>query len=99
VADASGERTGDVNAAIKVVVRFDDGETRTWSGKSSGGDGLAESYTDKAAKLDETPRRYTWHHLEDGKSMILVPRDLHDAVKHSGGVSRYKHNTGVGKYD
>lgn len=53
----------------------------------------------KAAKLAETPRDYTWHHLEDGKSMLLVPRDLHDAVKHSGGVSRYKHNTGVGKYD
>ena len=53
----------------------------------------------KAAKLKETPEDYTWHHLEDGKSMILVPRDLHKAVKHSGGVSRYKHNTGTGKYD
>ncbi|HWO20238.1 MAG TPA: HNH endonuclease [Kofleriaceae bacterium] len=53
----------------------------------------------KAAKLDETPRDYTWHHLEDGKSMILVPTKLHKAVKHSGGVSRYKHKTGVGRYD
>jgi hypothetical protein len=53
----------------------------------------------KAAGLDEIPRNYTWHHLEDGKSMMLVPRELHKAVKHSGGVSRYKHNTGIAKYD
>jgi hypothetical protein len=53
----------------------------------------------KAAKLDKAPHRYTWHHLEDGKSMMLVPRELHEAVKHSGGVSRYKQNMGVGKYD
>jgi len=30
---------------------------------------------------------------------MLVPTELHKAVKHSGGVSRYKHNTGTGKYD
>jgi hypothetical protein len=53
----------------------------------------------RAAKLDRTPEDYTWHHLEDGKSMMLVSRDLHKAVKHSGGVSRYKHNTGIGRYD
>jgi len=52
-----------------------------------------------AAKLEEIPRGYTWHHLEDGKSMMLVPRDLHDAVRHSGGASRYKHKTGIAKYD
>jgi hypothetical protein len=53
----------------------------------------------KAAKLGRIPDRYTWHHLEDGKSMMLVPKELHKAVKHSGGVSRYKHNTGAGTYD
>jgi hypothetical protein len=53
----------------------------------------------KAAGLAETPRYHTWHHLEDGKSMMLVPTKLHDAVKHSGGVSRYKHKTGVSKYE
>ncbi|HWO25200.1 MAG TPA: HNH endonuclease [Kofleriaceae bacterium] len=53
----------------------------------------------KAAGLRETPEEYTWHHLEDGKFMMLVPTELHKAVKHSGGVSRYKHNTGTGKYD
>jgi hypothetical protein len=27
----------------------------------------------------------TWHHSEDRTSMLLVPRDLHQAVRHSGG--------------
>ncbi len=30
---------------------------------------------------------YTWHHLHDGKTMILVPTDLHNFVKHNGGDS------------
>jgi hypothetical protein len=28
---------------------------------------------------------YTWHHSHDGKTMILVPTDLHKYVKHFGG--------------
>lgn len=28
---------------------------------------------------------YTWHHLLDGKTMIFVPQDLHNYVKHHGG--------------
>ena len=35
----------------------------------------------------ETPVGYTWHHLEDGKTMILVPTDLHESYKHTGGAS------------
>jgi hypothetical protein len=31
--------------------------------------------------------------------MILVPTELHDAVKHSGGVSTFKHETGIAKYE
>ncbi|MCA1612879.1 MAG: HNH endonuclease [Acidobacteria bacterium] len=27
----------------------------------------------------------TWHHSEDRTTMLLVPRDLHQAVRHSGG--------------
>lgn len=33
---------------------------------------------------------YTWHHVEDGRTMQLVPRDLHTAVKHTGGVAVIK---------
>jgi hypothetical protein len=30
---------------------------------------------------------YTWHHKEDGTTMQLLKFDLHDAVKHTGGVA------------
>lgn len=30
---------------------------------------------------------YTWHHVEDGKTMMLVPTDLHQAVRHTGGAA------------
>ena len=30
---------------------------------------------------------YTWHHLEDGRTMILIPTDLHDAYRHTGGAA------------
>lgn len=29
---------------------------------------------------------YTWHHLEDGKTLILIPRELHEAYRHTGGA-------------
>ena len=29
---------------------------------------------------------YTWHHVEDGRTMILIPTDLHDAYRHTGGA-------------
>jgi hypothetical protein len=52
----------------------------------------------KKAMLDKTPKNWTWHHAEDMKTMYLVPKDLHKAVKHSGGVAKYKHASGVPKY-
>jgi hypothetical protein len=57
-----------------------------------------EAAANKMAKLDRMPRDWTWHHAEDMKTMYLVPTDLHDAVKHSGGVATYKHGSGVPKY-
>ena len=30
---------------------------------------------------------YTWHHLEDGKTLILIPTELHEAYKHTGGAA------------
>ena len=53
----------------------------------------------KEAGLQRTPDGWTWHHVEDGRKMMLIPEDLHDAVKHSGGVAHHKHATGIGKYD
>ena len=41
----------------------------------------------KAAGYDKTPAGFTWHHHEDGKTMSLVPTDLHREVRHSGGAA------------
>ncbi len=41
----------------------------------------------KVAGYSSTPAGYTWHHVEDGRTMLLVPSDLHSAVRHTGGAS------------
>ncbi len=55
----------------------------------SGLTGKASDFTmaNKAAGLKTTPTGYTWHHVENGTTMILVPTDLHQAVRHTGGAS------------
>jgi len=32
------------------------------------------------------PPDHTWHHHQDRKRMLLIPTDIHDAFRHSGGV-------------
>ncbi|WP_175282092.1 HNH endonuclease [Candidatus Odyssella thessalonicensis] len=44
----------------------------------------------QAAGFSETPSGYTWHHHENGTTMQLVPRDLHNAIGHTGGVAIIK---------
>ena len=41
----------------------------------------------KAIGLKSTPSGYTWHHVEDGRTLMLVPTDLHQAVRHTGGAA------------
>ena len=36
-----------------------------------------------------SPRGYTWHHQEDGISLVLVEEGIHTAFPHSGGFSRH----------
>ena len=43
---------------------------------------------------DVIPDHLTWHHHQDGKSLLLVPKKLHGAVRHTGGRGAYKHATG-----
>ena len=31
---------------------------------------------------------YVWHHLEDGRTLLLVPRYVHDNFPHAGGFSK-----------
>ena len=54
-----------------------------------------EALANKAAGLEGTPKGYTWHHVEDEGTMMLVPRDLHQAVGHTGGRAVFKDRTGV----
>jgi RHS repeat-associated protein len=39
----------------------------------------------KAAGLGSTPDGMTWHHHQDGKTMQLVPKDVHGDTGHTGG--------------
>ncbi|HWO21738.1 MAG TPA: HNH endonuclease [Kofleriaceae bacterium] len=57
-----------------------------------------EALATKKAGLTRTPDDHTWHHAEDGKKMFLVPTELHEAVRHTGGTSVFRHQRGVGKY-
>ena len=41
----------------------------------------------QAAGYKTTPKGFTWHHVEDGSTMMLVPSDIHGAVRHTGGAS------------
>jgi A nuclease of the HNH/ENDO VII superfamily with conserved WHH len=45
----------------------------------------------EAAGLARTPKAYVWHHAEDGRTMELIPRNLHQPVRHTGGVSVNRH--------
>lgn len=36
---------------------------------------------------------FVWHHAEDGKTMVLMPRDLHKAIPHSGGISSIRNGS------
>jgi hypothetical protein len=40
-----------------------------------------------AAGLSRTPDGYVWHHVQDGKTMQLVPQSVHNNFPHSGGSS------------
>ena len=48
------------------------------------------SLANKAAGLDKTPAGYTWHHVEDGTTMQLIPSDIHSATGHTGGSAWLK---------
>ena len=73
------------------VVTF---ETPTKAGVEAGKCLRGDCYYDfkmanKAAfgvdSVTATPKGYTWHHCEDGKTMQLIPSDLHRGIGHDGG--------------
>jgi hypothetical protein len=46
--------------------------------------------SNKLLNYKKTPEGYTWHHHHDGETMMLVPKELHDAVRHTGGNAMTK---------
>ncbi|MDX8255679.1 HNH endonuclease, partial [Acinetobacter pittii] len=63
----------------KVVVKLEKGQKGNYTSDFTEANHLA--------KFGKTPEGYTWHHHEDGVTMELIPLELHDAVRHSGGVA------------
>lgn len=40
-------------------------------------------------------QKLTWHECEDLKTCQLIPRSVHQAFTHTGGVSEYKYRNGI----
>ncbi|MCW1929668.1 HNH endonuclease [Bhargavaea beijingensis] len=49
--------------------------------------GLSKDSDPSVPALDKPPVGYIWHHHQDGKTMILVDKDIHRQFTHTGGVS------------
>lgn len=46
------------------------------------------------AGFDQTPTGYIWHHHQDTGLMQLVPTDLHNAARHTGGTEFWEQAIG-----
>lgn len=44
---------------------------------------------------NDKEHRYTWHELNDCKTMQKVPSDVHGNVSHAGGISTYKNQNAI----
>ena len=53
--------------------------------------GIDSRIANRAVDLPRTPEGWTWHHVEDGRTMELIPRDLHEYVRHTGGAAAIRH--------
>ncbi|WP_373316965.1 HNH endonuclease [Chitinolyticbacter albus] len=40
-----------------------------------------------ASKIMTHEKEYTWHHSQHDGKLQLIPKDIHDAVKHTGGAA------------
>ncbi len=47
---------------------------------------LDEAAANREAGLKSTPKDMTWHHHQDGRTMQLVPKDIHDKTGHTGSI-------------
>jgi hypothetical protein len=48
-----------------------------------------EQLANQLAGFNETPSGYSWHHHQDGQTMMLVPTDIHKvrSTPHTGGFA------------
>lgn len=56
--------------------------------KLTGSRKLDEKLANSKAGYKETPTKYTWHHHQEKGLMELIPKDLHEAVRHTGGFAK-----------
>lgn len=71
---------------LTAQMKADPGEALGYSGDRKR-DAVAAN---AAAGFRHTPTGYTWHHHQDGRTMQLVPTDLHRAISHTGGHAAQK---------
>lgn len=45
------------------------------------------------AGFDQTPSGYVWHHVENGRTMQLIPQEVHSNFPHTGGASGLRNGT------
>ena len=83
-------RYGDIYMSTAGYPIFDDYaiarvEISDLTGLNGGADDIARANRLHHGTADNIPG-YTWHHLEDGETLILIPGDLHAAYRHDGGA-------------
>lgn len=76
--DAEGYPDFRAAGAVKVEVKIKPTGSRLGDDKAA----------NRVAGFAKTPDGYTWHHHQDGTTMQLVPRYLHEKTGHTGGFSR-----------
>lgn len=59
--------------------------------------GLSKDSDPPVPAINKPPDGYTWHHHEDGKTMILVDEDIHREFRHIGGQATINGKNGTGE--
>jgi RHS repeat-associated protein len=78
------------HAGFPDFARYSVKSTRIQLGKSRDVDFGRADRAVGYSRSNPRPDGYTWHHHQDSGYMQLIPTDLHDAVKHTGGIATGK---------
>jgi hypothetical protein len=87
--DLKGRYPDGVRFSYEGFPIFDPHATKTVTLKEGFGPSRTSDFkkANQISGLSKTPDGYTWHHKEDGHTLLLVDKDLHRDVRHWGGVS------------